>query len=166
METLESRRLLLHAIEEEKVDKYNSQRIELARADDPRFESLHLPLKPQTKLEKDGWVEASYIEPNYDTHDEFIETKKIFFSFDRTESAFLSRLHPITSELQKRQMEGRQTLLRKLLEQADLKKERRLKTERLLWVMDGVLIHSLSIKCLFKVSQNYERIGMVPKDYL
>ena len=63
-------------------------------------------------------------------------------------------------------MEGRRTLLRKLLERTDVKMERRMKTERLLWVMDGVLIYNLSIKCLFKVSQNYERIGMVPKDYL
>lgn len=44
-------------------------------------------------------------------------------------------------------------------------RERKDKIERLIWVMNGVLEHNVSIKRLFSVLRTYEFIGLVPSDY-
>ena len=56
--------------------------------------------------------------------------------------------------------------LEALLLRPGLPEARKPKIKRLLWVIGGAIDHSLSIKRLFKVSKTYERIGMIPKDYM
>ena len=47
-----------------------------------------------------------------------------------------------------------------------LPEARKPKIKRLLWVITGAVDHGISLKRLFKVSKTYERIAMVPKDYM
>ena len=63
-------------------------------------------------------------------------------------------------------MANRRMQLEALLVKPGLAEARKPKIKRLLWVICGILDESLSIKRLFKVSQTYERIGMIPQGYM
>ena len=63
-------------------------------------------------------------------------------------------------------MINRRTQLLALLARPTLPEARKPKIKRLLWVITGAVDHGISLKRLFKVSKTYERIAMVPKDYM
>ena len=63
-------------------------------------------------------------------------------------------------------MVNRRTQLMALLERRSLPESRKPKIMRLLWVINGAVDHGISLKRLFKVSKTYERIGMIPQDYM
>lgn len=92
--------------------------------------------------------------------------EQAFFSFDTVKSQFFESLEFIDVEYHRRHMERRRNQLTMQLLDQNLSAELKQKFQRIHWVLTGLLDHNMSIKKLFKISKTYERLKLVPKDYM
>ena len=119
--------------------------------------------KDGKKAPEDRKAEAKFSVKNSESH-----KSKYFFHDHFVYSEYYRTMTDLDKTMIMHSLKGKIQLLRDLLSdpKAKLSKKERYRKELLLWRYVGFTEHKINYSMLTKVSQTYERIGLVPQGYM